>query len=1107
MSTRNVLHTKLDSFIRKYYKNQIIKGIILSFTIYISYYLVLLVLEHFNHFSTNIRTVLFYSALIIFASVFVYFIAIPTLKFLRIGNIISYKKASNIISNHFADIKDSLLNTLELEVLTQTNSTASNQLILASIDKRVLSLSPIPFTSAINFKQNYKYVKYLFLAFLLGTLIYLFYPTVFKNSTQRLVNYNTFYKADSPFKYNLLNDSLFVKKGEDFTLKLKITGEFTPSEVFIEYGGSKFLMKKTKTSSFEYDFNNINNDIDFNFAANEIYSRDYSLRTQPAPLVLDFTVTIEVPSYTQEQNQIIKNVGDITIPYGSKLIWNFKTIDTEQLQFIINDTSLIDAEKENHDFVIKKTLYKSLNYSINTRNSFFANNNVINYNINVIPDLFPTIKVQAIRDSTNLRVFYFKGFINDDYGLSNLEFIIHNKSNDDSISTIKIDIIPNVLSQEFYYAFDFTNFLSSEEIAEYYFKVWDNDAVSGNKFSKSTVYSIKLPSKEEVQNLIDEKNKELENKLNESTKLINDIKKDIEKLQEDIINDKSNSWEQTKSLQNIIKKQNKLNQIVENLAQENAENNKMKNEFLNQEKDILEKQKQIEELMESVLSDELKKLMKELQEMMKDFKPEEFNKLAEDLKMSNEEMNDQLDRNLELLKQMKVEQRIEETINKLEELAQKQEKLSEQAKDKSKIEDTKKQQVEQEKEFEEIKEKYKKAQEENKELENPMSLDELSEEEKELDEDFKKSNENLQNKNSSKASKSQKKTSQDLKKMSSMLKSMMKQNAEAQATEDMDNLRNIIDNLTIFSFSQEELISVLNGLSNRNPIYVETVNNQYQLEQRFKVINDSLYALSKRVTQISTPIRSELLSIKSDLSEITVLLEDRKNSRTKIKQQNVMTSANNLLLLLSEMLQQMQKQQAQKMKGDQQCQKPGNGKPSLSKMKSSQKSLKKQLESMMQQMKDGNKGKDGKPKSSGLSKQLAQSLAQQEKFEQALNSIMNSSSVNPETAKQLNEIKKLVEQNKNDIANRNITNQTINRQNNIITRLLQAENSDYERELDKKRKSEEEKNQKYSNPREFFEYKDIQTNFNEMLNVKSIRLNKYYQKKYKSYIINVNSKN
>ena len=644
ISTRNILHTKLDGFIRKYYKNQIIKGVILSFTIYISYYLVLLLLEHFNHFSTNIRTGLFYSALVIFISVFTYFIAIPILKFMRIGNVISYKKASNIISNHFADVKDSLLNTLELETLTQINGTASNQLILASIDKRVSTLSPIPFTSAINFKNNYKYAKYLFLAFLLGTLIYLFYPTVFKNSTQRLVNYNTFYKVDSPFEFNLLNDSLFVKKGEDYTLKLKITGDFTPSEVFIEYGGSKFLMKKTKTSNFEYDFKNINNDIDFNFAANEFLSENYNLKTLPAPLVLDFTVTIAVPSYTGEQNRTIKNIGDITIPYGSRLKWNFKTIDTEQLQFIINDTNLVNAQKENQDFVVRKTLYKSVNYSINTQNNFFANKNVINYNINVIPDLYPTIKVQAIQDSTNLKVFYFKGFVNDDYGLSNLEFIVQNKTANDSTSTIKIDINPNILSQEFYYAFDFSEYLSADEVAEYYFKVWDNDGVSGNKFSKSTVYSLKLPSKEDVQNSVDEKNKELENKLNESTNLINDIKKDIEKLQQDIINDKSNSWEQTKSLQNIVKKQNQLNQIVENLAKENAKNNKMKNEFLNQDKDIIEKQKQIEELMEDVLSDEIKKLMEELQEMMKDFKPEEFNKLAEELKMSNEEMNEQLAR-------------------------------------------------------------------------------------------------------------------------------------------------------------------------------------------------------------------------------------------------------------------------------------------------------------------------------------------------------------------------------------------------------------------------------------------------------------------------------
>ena len=84
-----------------------------------------------------------------------------------------------------------------------------------------------------------------------------------------------------------------------------------------------------------------------------------------------------------------------------------------------------------------------------------------------------------------------------------------------------------------------------------------------------------------------------------------------------------------------------------------------------------------------------------------------------------------------------------------------------------------------------------------------------------------------------------------------------------------------------------------------------------------------------------------------------------------MNQQYVMTSFNNLALLLDEALQQMQQQQAQKQPGSGNCEKPGgSGNPSPSPkagdMKKMQQALGKKLEQMKEQMgENGNKGKVG----------------------------------------------------------------------------------------------------------------------------------------------------
>jgi len=152
----------------------------------------------------------------------------------------------------------------------------------------------------------------------------------------------------------------------------------------------------------------------------------------------------------------------------------------------------------------------------------------------------------------------------------------------------------------------------------------------------------------------------------------------------------------------------------------------------------------------------------------------------------------------------------------------------------------------------------------------------------------------------------------------------------------------------------------------------------------------------------------------------------------------------------------------------------------------------------------------GKPKKPGMSqqtnKQLAKMLAQQEVFQKQLSELMQNSSLSPKDAKKLSEINNMVEQMKRDIVNQNITPQMLKRQDLIITRLLEAEQSDYERETEKKRKSEEGYNKEKRNINEFIEYKKSVNGVNEIIIYQNIKLNKYYSKKYGEYLLILDNK-
>src|SRR5689334_9757090 len=98
----NILIQKLDEFIRRYYKNQLIKGSIYASGILLAAFLSVILLEYFGEFGSVIRGVLFFGFIAASLFVLIKYVSIPLLKLYRIGPVISYTQAAAIVGGHFA---------------------------------------------------------------------------------------------------------------------------------------------------------------------------------------------------------------------------------------------------------------------------------------------------------------------------------------------------------------------------------------------------------------------------------------------------------------------------------------------------------------------------------------------------------------------------------------------------------------------------------------------------------------------------------------------------------------------------------------------------------------------------------------------------------------------------------------------------------------------------------------------------------------------------------------------------------------------------------------------------------------------------------------------
>ena len=155
---------------------------------------------------------------------------------------------------------------------------------------------------------------------------------------------------------------------------------------------------------------------------------------------------------------------------------------------------------------------------------------------------------------------------------------------------------------------------------------------------------------------------------------------------------------------------------------------------------------------------------------------------------------------------------------------------------------------------------------------------------------------------------------------------------------------------------------------------------------------------------------------------------------------------------------------------------------------------------MMQQMKEG-----GMPSSQQTQKQLSEMLMKEQMLKQLGDKMMKDGELSPEGAQQLKDIQRLMDQTERDIVNQNITPQTLMRQEQILTRMLEAENAEKERDQDKERESKTAVEKPSENAKKMFKQTESEKlQYDDVLKENSVKLKPQYQKIYSDYIINLN---
>ena len=1059
MTHYEALIQKLDQFIRKYYVNKAIRGTLYSMAAIFGMFLIYSLLEYNYYFDQGVRKFMFYSFIGLSATGLIYWIGRPLLAMSKLGSRISHDQAAEIIGSHFAEVKDKLLNILQLK--RAADSSSSPQLALASIGQKTEDLRPIQFKKAINLGENRKYLRYTLPPLMVILALLVAAPSVITDSTGRIIRNNEDFEREAPFAFIISEDSeLSVEQYKDFDLNIRVEGAAIPDEVFIDIGDYQYRLKKDGQGEFSYRFRNVHQNMDFKLFAGPVVSKDYTLTVLKRPNLLSFETRLDYPSYTRRQDEALTNVGDLVVPMGTNISWSFNTLNTDKIKIRTSGEDPAELDQQGSDlFSTTEKALKDMSYTLYLSNDQLVSSDSVRYHINVIPDLYPKISVELFtNDSVDQDLAFFVGTAGDDYGVKALTF--NYQLTEESGEQLPTETFPLSVQNGTQFQFDYT--FDIREVAlkpgqqiSYYFEVFDNDAINGSKSTKSNILTYRKPTVEEFEEAEKANNDNIKQNLKNSLKESKKLQEDMQKMREKLLQEKDLEWQNKKELENLMERRNNLQQQLEqaqDLFQENMENQM---EYEEPTPEQLEEQQKMEEFFEQLQNEEFQEMMEKLNEMMEEMKKEDALEMLEDFEFNEEELQKELDRLMELFKQMELEQELEQQIDKLNELAEQEEQLSEkteQQEDGDSNDELQKEQEEIQEKFEEIKEAMEELQEKNEELETPKNMEAADEQEMDkIDQDMQNSQEQMQQQQNKKASESQKSASERMKQMAEQMSAQMQQGQMDQMQEDMTVLRQLLENLVTLSFDQEDVIDQLRLTNVATPRYVSLVQDQFKIQDDFKVVEDTLHELSKRVVQIESFVTEKVSEIKSNLDESIDQLEARKKSVAANHQQHTMTNLNDLALMLSEVMNQMQQQMSTMMPGTQMCNNPQNkpgqnpGKVPMDKITEGQQKLNQDMQDMKRGMQEGEKGS---------SEQFARMAARQAALRKALRDLAKEKQQRGQGDEALEQTIQQMDKIETELVNKQLTNAMLKRQQDILTRLLEAEKAEREREMDNKRKAE-----------------------------------------------------
>ncbi len=1070
-SYRIEIEKKLESTDRKRKLASFLAEILKGITYFIIPLFLFLLAEWGGAFQPPVRTVLFFILMVLLIIILVKYVVLPLFPFFRRTD---YFETAGFVGGNFPEIKDELKNSLQINA--EKGEGFSEELVEAAFKRVYNIVKGYNFKESVNFAPVLGNLKKTFSA--LSVLIVL--PLLFsglRDAGFRLWNYDREFTAPPEFSFIVEPGNAEITKGSDFNITIRAKGN-APSVIDLKtrfredavFSGKRIIADST--GSFHFRIKAASGSFRYFAEAGAVRSEEYFVNVIDRPVIKTFELSVIPPSYSGLPVSDQKDNGNINALPGSLVKINLKSTKLlSSAQLIFSESGERGMESEGFAASAKFKISGEENYHLSISDTAGnKNEDPVSYEINVLKDAFPFIELISPDKDLKLSGIHQVSLltkISDDYGFSKLLLKYRLSSSDfspvqEEFNSVAIPFNKKVVEDNIYYVWDLTDmFLATDDVVSYYLEVFDNDNVSGPKSSRTGILTLRVPSLDELFTNAEDVQESAQDELMKTLEEAVELKEEMEKISDEMKQDNREiTWEEKEKIEKTMEKFQGLEDKVSEVSEKVSEMQKelQQNDLLSQE--TLEKYMELQELMDQLSSEEMKKAMEELQNKLQQMMRQQVQESFEDMQLDEENFKKSLERTINLLKRIQIEQKMDEMMKRTEELS---EQLNEMQKEMENMNGENPQendaaQKKQEEAGERLKQLEKTMQElaekmsEFEDMPNSQMQDMMEEFDKQGNQELsEQAQQQMQQGDMQQAQQMQQQMSENMDQMMQMMQSLQKQMQQQNQMQTFSEMYKSLDDLLSLSKEQENLKNQSKEMERDSQQFRENARKQSELQSNLDKLLQQMSELSQKTFAISPEMGEELGKARSEMNKAMEQMQNMNSPMAAMNQEEAMMAMNSAAAMMQGAMQQM-------MQG-------GSGGSGMMSMMQQLQQMGQQQMSLNQMTKMMQNGQMTQQQMAQLQR-LAQEQQMIQKSLEQLNKEAKQSGSSKKLASNLDDIIREMKEVVIDMQTEKLNDDLVQKQERILSKLLDAQRSINERDFEKKRESIAGKNYKQDSPPE-----------------------------------------